>query len=132
VKILAFGSRAWNQEGIIYRVFSKLPKGTIVVHGGARGADILSDRVAKYLGFETRPYIVTPEEWEREGKAAGVNRNARMLEAEHPDANGVRIEKAFGFATGPVTKKQNRGSFDMAQRLWGASVRFEILFPPRV
>lgn len=130
MKVLVFGSREWFWDGVIYRVLSKLPKDTILVNGGARGADKIADRIGRELGFDVREYPIAPEEWELHGKVAGHLRNARMLEKEHPDAAGVKIDKAFGFSAGPVTKDKNKGTHDMAEKLWAASVRFEILFPP--
>jgi hypothetical protein len=129
MKVLVFGSREWVQEGVILRILSKLPKDTILIHGNARGADKAADRVGRSLGFEIRTYPVTPEEWDEFGKAAGHMRNAKMLASEHPDSSGVKLDKAYGFSTGPVTKTQNRGTHDMMEKLWAASVRFEILFP---
>jgi hypothetical protein len=126
VKILVFGSREWLWDGIIYRILSKLPKDTVLVHGGAHGADRLAGQVGKSLGFEIREYPIPDEDWEEYGKAAGHRRNARMLSEEHPDKNGIRIDKAFGFST----HHENRGTRDMAHKLWVAKVRFEILFPP--
>jgi hypothetical protein len=133
LKILVFGSREWVWDGVVYRILSKLPKDTILVHGAAHGADRIAGKIGHQLGFDVRPYPVTDQEWKEHGPVAGNLRNARMLASEHPDADGVKIDKAFGFATGPVTmkpKKQNRGTFDMSQKLWTASIRFEILFPP--
>lgn len=129
MKVLIFGSREWCFDGVIYRVMSKLPAGTIIVNGGARGADRISSRIGRELGFEIREYPITSEEWDQFGKAAGHLRNAKMLEKEHPDTAGVKLDKAFGFSVGPVTKDKNRGTHDMAEKLWAASVRFEILFP---
>ena len=126
MKILVFGAREWFHDGIIFRVLSKLPKDTILVHGGAHGADRIAARIAEKLGFDVRPYPIPGEDWDQYGKAAGHMRNARMLQHENPDKAGVGIDKAFGFST----HDQNRGTRDMANKLWEANVRFEILFPP--
>lgn len=130
--MLVFGSREWLWDGVLYRILSKLPKDTILVHGAAKGADRIAGRIGTELGFEVRPYPVSDAEWKQHGPVAGHLRNARMLASEHPDKDGVGIDKAFGFATGPVTDnpKRNKGTFDMSKRLWAASIRFEILFPP--
>lgn len=125
MKVLVFGAREWGDWDTMRRVLSKLPLDTILVNGRAKGADIMSSHLGREMGFEVREYPVTDDEWLEHGKAAGVLRNGRMLDSEHPDAQGVRLDKAFGFSTG----RHNRGTFDMADRLWRARVRFEILFP---
>ena len=52
-----------------------------VVHGGARGADTLADRIAKRIGCEVE---VFPANWNRYGKMAGHIRNVEMLDTD-PD-----------------------------------------------
>jgi len=122
MKIIVFGSREWMDEGIIYRVLSKLPKDTILVTGYARGADRIADNIGRRLGFDVRAY---PANWDKHGNSAGPIRNREMLAKEHPDAKGIKIDKAFGFSTG----RENKGTHDMAEVLWTARIRFEILFP---
>lgn len=129
MKVLVFGSREWVWEGIIYRLLSKMPKDTIIVHGAARGADRVAGEVAGRLGLEVRPY---PANWYPNGpdqamdRGAGPKRNAQMLLEEHYGRDGLRIDKAYGFST----SNQNKGTIDMSKRLWEARIRFEILFPP--
>jgi len=125
MKILVFGAREFFHAGVILRVLSKLPKDTILVNGGARGADIIADRIGRELGFTVRSYPIPSEEWTQYGFAAGPLRNKRMLQSEHPDSDGVRIDKAYGFSTG----HKNKGTRDMASKLWEAKIRFEILSP---
>lgn len=124
MKILVFGSREWTDSATIYRVLSKLPTDTVLVHGAARGADRLAGEIGNTLGFDVRPYPVPQSEWDQYGNAAGIMRNGRMLQAEH-DPNGIRVDKGFGFSTG----HHNKGTLNMSQRLWVALIRFEILFP---
>jgi len=128
MKVLVFGSREWVWDGIIYRILSKLAKldRITLVHGGARGADRIADRIGKELGFEVREYPITKTDWDRLGKKAGPRRNAVMLLEEHPDKDGVCIDKGFGFSTSGLV---NRGTRDMADKLWKERIRFEILFP---
>lgn len=124
MKVLIFGSREWLNEPLIRRLISNLPPGTIIITGGAPGADRIASRIGRELGFEVRDYPISQEEWDTLGKRAGHLRNAKMLECEHPDAAGVYINKGFGFSTG----SKNRGTQDMAQKLWAAYIRFEIVF----
>ncbi|MDP9486325.1 MAG: hypothetical protein M3Q49_11190 [Actinomycetota bacterium] len=71
------GSRNWK-GGFrpIRRAIESLPEGTIVVHGGARGADRMAGGVAVSMGL---PVEIHEPLWEEEGKAAGYKRNERML-----------------------------------------------------
>ncbi len=79
--VLVTGSRVWADAGPIRRELRRLPPGSIILHGDARGADRLAAAVAAELGLDVRP---RPADWGRFGKAAGVIRNREML-AEGPD-----------------------------------------------
>jgi hypothetical protein len=93
VKVLVCGARDWVERGPIERELRKLPPGTIVVHGAARGADTIAGEVARELGFEVRPY---PADWETYPKAAGPIRNSEMLKKEH--LPGEPIDKVLAFS----------------------------------
>lgn len=91
--VLVTGSRNWSSFSAIYNRLKEYPEGTIVVHGGAPGADNLADLAARELGFET---IVVRPEYDYWAKKAGKNigyriaplkRNIMMLEGrEHEDS----------------------------------------------
>lgn len=83
MRILITGDRHWNDEQLIRNWLSACSQFTSVtiVHGGARGADTIADKVAKELGYATACY---PADWARYGRAAGPIRNAQMLDS-HPD-----------------------------------------------
>lgn len=127
LKILVFGSRDWVRRDTIYRVLSKLPTNTILVHGAARGADRLSGWIGESLGFDVRPYPISNEEWGEYKGFAGPRRNAIMLEKEHPCEDGIFISKGFGFSL----SREDKGTSDMANKLWVAKIRHEIFFPPK-
>jgi len=76
-KVLVCGDRNWTNYWIIYDVLSKLDKNIIIIHGNARGADIMAGTIASKLGMKVIP---VPAEWEKYGKAAGVIRNRVMLD----------------------------------------------------
>jgi hypothetical protein len=59
-----------------------LSKTTIIIHGGAKGADSIAGNLATYLNMKV---IKCPADWDKYGKAAGVLRNQQMLDEEHPD-----------------------------------------------
>lgn len=59
----------------------KLPRGAVVIHGGARGADQLAGTIAGALGFEVREF---PADWKNKSRSAGIQRNLLMLD-QKPD-----------------------------------------------
>ena len=81
MKVLVCGDRNWSEEAPIRRELEKLPSGTMIIHGAARGADTLAEKVARDLGL---PFMFFPAQWELFGKAAGPIRNMKMLACD-PD-----------------------------------------------
>lgn len=78
--MLVCGSRSWRDRRAIAARLRELPRGTTILHGGARGADLLAADVARSLGL---PTIEMRPDWSA-GRSAGFVRNLRMLD-EHPD-----------------------------------------------
>ena len=74
--VLVCGSRSWTDPDPIRRRLAPLPATAIVLHGDAPGADRLAGRLARERGLHV---AAMPALWERNGKAAGVLRNAAML-----------------------------------------------------
>jgi hypothetical protein len=108
VRVLVCGSRTWRRWEVIERRLRELPPRSEVIHGGARGADLLAAGLAVGLGLDVTEY---PADWRGEGKRAGVLRNLAMLNSE-PDlvlafwdglslgtAHVVREARARGIAT---------------------------------
>lgn len=122
MKILVFGSRNWVEQKPIERELRKFPRGTVIVQGGARGADNIGGYVGELCGLEVRDYPVD-EAVDGSWPAAGVRRNQRMLDSEHPDKNGEYIDRALCFHEDPNLGK---GSKDMAARLEKANITFEV------
>lgn len=80
--VLVCGSRNWTDREAIYKRLAKLPHGTQIIHGAARGADQLAGACASTLGFSVREF---PADWRGHGRAAGPIRNKRMLYEGQPD-----------------------------------------------
>lgn len=80
-----------------------LPDDTIVIHGGADGADQMAGQAAKLRGLHSA--IVYPL-WGRYGRSAGHRRNAAMLSLQ-PD-----LVIAFSLGTNGT-----QGTIDGARRL---------------
>lgn len=93
--VLVCGSLEWTNYTVIYERLALLPRGTIIRHGAARGADQLAGLAAQRLGFEEQPRPVhwkptadTPPSRIRQGPrgpydvAAGFIRNIAMLDED--------------------------------------------------
>jgi hypothetical protein len=83
-----------------------LPPRTIIVEGGARGADQLAREIAADLGVHC---ATVPALWRRYGKSAGPRRNAAMA-LLNPDV-------VFAYSLGGA------GTADMVRRAEAAGIR---------
>jgi hypothetical protein len=105
MRILVCGSRDWTDRDAVRCALALATtlgeyEETIVVHGGARGADSIAHEVAGEMGFVRE---VHEAEWDRDGKAAGPIRNDKMAKL------GAGLCLAFWDG-------QSRGTLDMIQR----------------
>lgn len=85
VLVLACGSRDWPAADVIDQAIATLPgrfpgRVVTVMHGGARGADVIAGRAAAEAGL---PVQVHRANWAL-GKRAGIVRNLAMLDRQ-PD-----------------------------------------------
>jgi hypothetical protein len=79
VKVLVCGGRAFDDARLLDKKLTAVHakhQVTAIIHGAARGADLLAEAWAKKNEI---PYHGVPAEWTRYGKAAGYRRNADML-----------------------------------------------------
>ena len=81
-RILICGDRNYKDWLRIQDYLNTISRTTIIIHGGARGADSLAGNLATSLKMKV---IKFPAEWDKYGKAAGVLRNQQMLDEGHPD-----------------------------------------------
>jgi predicted Rossmann fold nucleotide-binding protein DprA/Smf involved in DNA uptake len=77
MKIAIVGSREWVDYDEVERYVGMLSTSDIVISGGARGVDTRAVEFAKRRGLVT---IVLLPDWNTHGKAAGVIRNAQIVE----------------------------------------------------
>lgn len=81
MRVLVCGDRHWDDLELLQReLLVHAP--TLVIHGGARGADSLAGVVAHRLKL---PFLEFKAEWAKYGRAAGPLRNQRMLDEGKPD-----------------------------------------------
>ena len=118
MKVLVTGSRHWTNAALIREELALLSPGSIVIHGGARGADAIADAIAKELGLTVREYRA---DWLEHGLAAGPMRNSDMLRAEHDECD-VKVDYVLAF-TKPDTKSP--GTADMKRKAFGKGIRIK-------
>ncbi len=95
MKVLVCGSRSWcDRQAIIHALVDY--DASMVIHGGARGADRLAGEAAELLGLPVKGYNA---DWDRLGRSAGAIRNRQMIEDGKPD-----IVMAFWDGKSPGTK----------------------------
>jgi hypothetical protein len=82
-RVLVCGSRHWSDYSAIVEAITALePMPSLIIHGGATGADSLAGTAAHYLGIPCR---VFPAEWLTYGRSAGFRRNCDMLREGRPE-----------------------------------------------
>lgn len=77
-RVIFCGSRHWSDETTIAWYIDRLPVDTVVLQGGAQGADTIAKRLAEARGLAVENFYA---EWDRLGPKAGPVRNRRMLES---------------------------------------------------
>ena len=75
MKIAVIGSRNFNDYELVKTTLSTLNI-TLLVSGGAKGADSLGERYATENNIET---LIFKPDWEKHGKAAGMIRNTDII-----------------------------------------------------
>ena len=79
MKIAVVGSRSFNNYARLSHVLNCLVRtGTVIVSGGALGADAMAERYAREAGL---PLEVYQADWKTYGKAAGPIRNQQIVDA---------------------------------------------------
>jgi YspA, cpYpsA-related SLOG family len=79
--VLFCGSREWTDRDRIRRDLESLSERSVVIEGGARGADRIAREEAHRLGLHV---ATVPALWDHYGRSAGFRRNEAMARLE-PD-----------------------------------------------
>lgn len=83
MRVLVCGGRDYTNKTNVYEVLDQFfPDVTMIISGGARGADTLGQEWAKDRRIPLQVYMAN---WERDGKKAGPLRNIQMLAEGKPD-----------------------------------------------
>ncbi len=78
MRIAVVGSRDFPRLEEVSAFVRRLPKGTTLVSGGARGVDTAAEEAARSAGI---PVEVHEAEWDRHGRRAGPLRNTRIVQS---------------------------------------------------
>lgn len=116
-RVLVCGGREYGDREYLFSVmdyFHERHGFTLVIHGGARGADALAGVWARARGVPEQP---CPANWARYGKRAGILRNVEMLVDHKPDF-------VIAFPGG-------RGTADMVRRVSERKTPY-VMIAPRV
>lgn len=105
-RVLCCGSREWVNWDFTLRVLSTVPAGTLIIHGGADGADEIAGSCASTCNLPIHEF---PANWQLHGRAAGPIRNRRMLEIGQPDI-------VFAFASNIEQTKGTKGMVALARK----------------
>jgi hypothetical protein len=85
MKVLVTGGRNYSNKEFLYSILdtinSKSPI-SLIIHGGANGADKLSGDWGTYRDIDVKVYKA---DWDTHGKKAGILRNIEMLDDSKPD-----------------------------------------------
>jgi len=77
MKLAIVGSRSFSDYILLKEsILKSFPGVTIVVSGGAKGADQLGQKFAEELQLKTEIYL---PDWKRYGKGAGIVRNELIV-----------------------------------------------------
>ena len=106
MRILVCGSRHWKNYTLINNFLATLPKDTILVSGGAPGADTMAEIAARENGLEIEVY---PALWHIHKKGAGPIRNKQMLDEGRPD-------RVFGFHSNIAKSKGTKNMIMQAEK----------------
>lgn len=111
MKLAIVGSRDWTDRQPIFNQLTAL-RPTLVISGGATGADKLGANCARQMGIPVIEYL---PQWDRFGRSAGAKRNRIIVD---------ECDKLIAFWDGE--SKGTKISIDMARKV---GKLLEIVFP---
>lgn len=80
MRLLITGGREYADEAMVRQIIELLNP-TVIIHGGAPGADYLAEKVGMALNI---PRLEFKADWDKHGRAAGPLRNAKMIRESNP------------------------------------------------
>lgn len=85
MRVLVCGGRDFDRQEVVDSFLDELLAEvdiTLIIHGAARGADLLGASWAHRRGINV---LAFPANWKKYGRSAGHVRNAQMLKDGNPD-----------------------------------------------
>jgi len=82
MRVLVCGGRDFSDIELFEKTMEQYSEVTTIIHGSARGADMMAHLYGLRLGVEVLEF---PADWDTYGKAAGPIRNKQMLTEGKPD-----------------------------------------------
>ena len=76
MQVAVIGSRGFDDYELVSKTLSNIDI-TLLISGGAKGADSLGERYANENNIET---LIFKPDWEKHGKAAGMIRNTDIVD----------------------------------------------------
>lgn len=64
IRVLVCGSETWSDSRFMLHTLRQLPAGSIIIEGGAKGADTMAARYADQLGFEVEEFSANTDSQE--------------------------------------------------------------------
>lgn len=87
-RVLVTGGRDFNDVSLMESAFLPIIRACsarhlrlVLIHGAARGADLMAAAYCSAAGAECRAF---PAKWDEHGRGAGHIRNQQMLDEGHP------------------------------------------------
>ncbi|MGY2987729.1 SLOG family protein [Bradyrhizobium sp. USDA 4508] len=113
MRVLVCGGRKYRDRNAVFRTLDMRHAATpisVILHGGATGADAMAAEWAAVNGVEALEYLA---DWKKLGPQAGPKRNADMIKYGQPD-----LVLAF---------PGNAGTADMVEKAERAGIAFELI-----
>lgn len=82
MRILVTGGRDYKNRTLVHATLENYPYISLLVEGGAQGADRLAREWALHRKVPQRTFHA---DWKQHGKSAGPKRNQQMLDETKPD-----------------------------------------------
>lgn len=82
MRVLVCGGREFHQRAVLRKALSALEGVSVIISGGAPGADRMAEEWARHQGI---PTIRMDANWTRYGRKAGPMRNQWMIDLASPD-----------------------------------------------
>lgn len=119
--ILITGDRNWTDYDYIYNVLSSYTQPVLVIHGGCRGADLLSDKAAKKLGFNVESRLAN---WSKYGYKPGPIRNIEMIELSSSYIGKAQTVQVIAFHDNIENSKGTKHCMEKAKQYGLAVIHY--------